>query len=71
MKNQLTDKQWVELIKEWCKQYNGGKHQRAGQAYMNALYRVNVEAYDMVIGTDNDCYYDDNKIIDFINILNE
>lgn len=70
-KNKLTDKEWVSLIKEWCKQYDGGKHQRAGQAYMNALFEVNRRLYDIISGTESDCFYDDTKIINFIRFLNK
>jgi len=70
-KNKLTDKEWVELTKEWCKRYKGGKHQRAGQAYMNALFKVNKRLHDKISGTENDCFYDENKIINFIRFLNK
>jgi len=68
--NKLTDKEWVELTKEFCKQYDGGKHQRAGQAYMNALFVVNRDSYYKITQTDADCFYNDNKIINFIKFLN-
>ncbi|MBC8437154.1 hypothetical protein H8D85_02400 [bacterium] len=66
----LTDKEWTELIKEWCKQYDGGKHQRPGQAYMNALFIIKPGLYSQLTETENDCFYDDNKIINFIRRLN-
>ena len=67
----LTDEEWIELTTEWCKQYDGGKHQRAGQAYMNALFKVNKSLYNKITETEDDCFYDDNLIIKFIRRLND
>jgi len=68
--DKLTEKEWTELIKEWCAQYNGGKHQRAGQAYMNALFIIREDLYKQLAETEDDCFYDDSKIINFIRKLN-
>jgi len=67
----LSEQEWVELTKEWCKQYKGGKHQTAGQSYMKALFKVNKRLYEIISGTNNDCFYDDDKIINFIRFCNK
>lgn len=33
--------------------------QRPGQALMNALYSLNVELYNEIVGTEADCFYRD------------
>lgn len=66
----LTDHEWTKLIREWCKQFDGGEYQRVGQAYVNALFEVRKDLHDEIIGTDDDCFYDDKKIINFIKKLN-
>jgi len=65
----LTDKEWVKLIKRFCKYFEQGL--RNGQSYSNALADVNMKAYNEITGTDDDCFYDDNKVIKFIRRLNE
>ncbi len=67
--SKLSEQEWVELTRKFVKQYSGG-HQRIGQAYINAIRDMKVELYDEIAGTQNDCFYDDKKIIDFIRFLN-
>lgn len=64
----LTDKQWIELTIITVDTVHKGLRQ--GQAYMNALHYINKELYEQITGTENDCFYDDNKIVNFIKFLN-
>ena len=43
--------------------------QRKGQALMNALHSVAPELYDIISGTDDDCFYDDGKIDQTFGVL--
>lgn len=38
------------------------KQERKGQALMNALYEVRKDLYEIITGTDADCFYNDDKI---------
>lgn len=42
---------------------------RSGQAYMNALFKINKVMYDRVTGTDVDPFYDDSKLEAFFDFL--
>jgi hypothetical protein len=42
---------------------------RRGQALMNALYWLDAEIYNMVHGTEADCFYDDRKIQTFLETI--
>lgn len=66
--NKITDKEWVSLTKLMIDFVYKG--QRIGQSYMNALFIVNKRIYEKITKSDADCFYDDNKIINFINYLN-
>lgn len=65
----LTDKEWVKLTRIFVRYYNQGL--RPGQSYMNALNDINPDLYVEITGTDADCFYDDNKLIDFMRYLNK
>jgi hypothetical protein len=67
--SRLTDKEWVELTKKTIEAYNTG-HLRLGQSYMNALAIINVDFYNEVTAIEYDCFYNDNKIVKFIDYLN-
>lgn len=41
-------------------------HLRVGQNYMNALYYVDKELYDMIKGTELDCFYLDERVDAFL-----
>lgn len=69
MRGKLTDKEWVELIEKTVK--NSHKGLRLGQSYMVALSDVKKSLYDEITATENDCFYEDNAIHNFINYLNE
>jgi len=43
--------------------------QRKGQALMNALRDVAPELYEIISGTDDDCFYDDGKIDQTFGVL--
>jgi hypothetical protein len=45
------------------------KEQRRGQARMNALSRTDPELYQMITGTDIDCFYRDDLIPEFDNAV--
>ena len=42
---------------------------RLGQSYMIALGDINHDLYTEVTNTDNDCFYNDNKINNLLNFL--
>ena len=63
----LTDKEWVDLVKKTVVLYSKGL--RLGQSYMNALHDLRPDLYKEITETENDCFYDDDKIINFINFL--
>jgi len=65
----LTNKEWISLTEKTIENRNDG--QRLGQAYMNALFIVNPIIYNDMKQSESDCFYDDNKLINFINYLNK
>lgn len=67
--SRLTDKEWVELTRKTIDNYNTG-HLRLGQSYMNALAEINMDFYNEVTATEYDCFYNDNKIVKFMDYLN-
>lgn len=67
-KSKLTDADWIKLTKLFVSYCHQG--QRAGQAYMNALYCVNKSLSDDISESDADCFYDDDKLVAFIQYLN-
>lgn len=72
--SRLTNQQWVDLVRNTIKIYNDGKT-RLGQSYMIALCEMIVSReidknlYDEITGTENDPFYDDLKLINFIKYL--
>lgn len=64
----LTSNDWAKLTALFVTYCSAG--QRAGQAYMNALLRINSSLHTDVSGTEADCFYDDAKILDFVRYLN-
>jgi hypothetical protein len=64
----LTDQQWVDLTRQTINMFNGG-NLRLGQSYMNALHKIRADLYKSITATDNDCFYEDNKIVNFITYL--
>jgi len=69
--SKLTDQEWVKLINLAVNYVNEHSNMRLGQSYMNALHVVNKEIYHEVAVTENDPFYDDKKIINFIKFLND
>lgn len=67
--SRLTDKEWVTLTRKTIDYYHTGDL-RFGQSYMNALADVNFEIYKQITATEYDCFYNDNKIIKFMEFLN-
>lgn len=68
--SRLNDKEWIELTKKTLEYYNSG-HLRMGQSYMNALADVRMDFYEEVTATEYDCFYVDDKIIKFVEYLND
>jgi hypothetical protein len=64
----LTDKEWVTLVEKTVQYSHEGL--RLGQSYMNALSKVRMDLYEEITNTENDPFYNDDKIINFINYLN-
>lgn len=56
-------------LERLCTEYMRDKHIRRGQAYMNALYKVNPDLHDKILGTEADCFYVDEKIPEFIRVV--
>jgi hypothetical protein len=44
---------------------------RHGQALMNELYRVDPRVYELLLGSQWDCYYDDRNIENTLSKLKE
>ena len=64
----LTDQEWVDLVNKFIKYFR--KHLRIGQSYMVALNDIRPDLYNKISGTDNDPFYDDDKLLNFIKFLN-
>ena len=64
----MTLEELAELW-DWYGSIRRTTDQRKGQALMNALRRVAPILYDMVSGTDADCFYDDNRIGAFLDTM--
>jgi len=64
----LSDKDWEVLNKLLIMYINEG--QRSGQAYMNALFKVNPKIYNDITNTEFDPFYNDDKVIKFLKKLN-
>jgi len=64
----LTDQEWVDLVRKTVEYAHKGL--RLGQSYMNALSKVRMDLYEEITNTENDPFYNDDKIINFINYLN-
>tara|TARA_R100001463_G_scaffold135727_1_gene199495 strand:- start:1189 stop:1542 length:354 start_codon:yes stop_codon:yes gene_type:complete len=64
----LTTDEWAELMGGYAIRVKSGE--REGQAYMNALEKVNKDIYDYISATCADCYYKDSNIKSFIHSLN-
>jgi hypothetical protein len=47
------------------------KHQRYGQHLMNNLFNVRRDLYDLIDGTDYDCFYYNNRVNDTLAFLSE
>ena len=42
---------------------------RYGQTIMNVLFSMDKDLYDKILATDTDCYYDDSKTQQTLNVL--
>ena len=67
--SRLTNKEWIALTEKTIEYYHTG-HLRFGQSYMNALSEMNMYLYNEVTATEYDCFYSDDKIVKFIEFLN-
>lgn len=68
--SRLTDKEWVDLTRKTLEYFNTG-HLRMGQSYMNALADIRMDFYEEITATEYDCFYVDDKIIKFVEYLND
>ena len=66
----FTDTQWIELTKVLIPLFND-RNLRTGQSYMIALNEVDQKMYNEITNTENDPFYDDEKVITLIRYLNE
>jgi len=65
----LTSEESIKLAEIAIKMYNEG-HVRLGQAYMNALHKISPDLYNEVSQTDADCFYNDDKMVQFTEFIN-
>ncbi len=68
MKGKLTDPEWIELTEKTIEYAH--TELRLGQSYMLALHDMIPEIYDIITNTENDPFYDDKKIYNFMVFLN-
>lgn len=51
--------EFLDLVTKTYNSFNW----RYGQSLMNVLHTVWREKHDELVGTEQDCYYDDNKVL--------
>jgi len=69
--SKLSDDEWYQLTNRQIKLMRD-EGLRVGQSYMNALFMVRTDLYDIINGDEElDCYYSDNKVLNLIRYLNE
>ena len=56
-----------KLLKEW-NEMKKDKHQREGQALMNALSKIDIDAYNAITATEVDCFYNDDRIPEMLSV---
>lgn len=66
--SKLSSSEWADLNLKTIEFYKS-KHIRLGQSYMNALWKVSEDLYNVITGTDNDPFYNDDNLTNFINFL--
>lgn len=62
----MTYRQFLDLATEYHQQY---PEMRKGQAFMNFLYMVNPRLHDMISTTEYDCFYDNSRYWNFLQIV--
>ena len=62
---------FTKNIQLHIKVQNKPEEWRLGQAYFNYAYELYPKETDDLRGTEYDCFYDDNKISNFLKKLNE
>lgn len=67
--SRLTDNQWANLVRKTVDYYIKD-NLRLGQSYMNALADINIDLYKQITATEYDCFYSDDKIVKFVEFLN-
>lgn len=66
----MTQDQYLEFIETAMNNYLANRtHVRRGQVYMNVLSVKHPRIYEEIVGTPADCFYDDNKVGDMLNML--
>jgi len=66
--SKLSNVEYDEFIKMFSNCLEN-KHLRIGQCFMVALSKINRNLYDEIIGTEYDCFYDDNKVNKFLKYI--
>lgn len=70
-KSKMTSTEWISLINKLVELLHKHSELRYGQAIMNALNDVRPDLYKEITGTNNDPFYDDNKLVLFMRYLND
>lgn len=63
----LSNQDFIELVKRSVDLTNQGL--RFGQSFMISLSEIKNDLYNDIKGTDNDCFYEDEKLINFFKYL--
>lgn len=63
----LSNQDFIELVKRSIDLTNQGL--RVGQSFMISLSEMNNDLYNDITGTDNDCFHEDEKLINFFKYL--
>lgn len=67
MTNKITYKEFIQLVDST---YNCFEW-RYGQTVMNVLHSIDLKKYNQLLNTENDCYYDDNKVQGTLKLIQE
>ncbi len=59
----------MKVAEFFFKIQNRNEHLRKGQAAFNLLSEINPELAQEIVGSENDCFYDDSKLGYLVNLL--
>jgi len=65
----LNKEEWDELIVNTMNLWDNNKELRLGQSYMIELHKINPRIYNLVTSTNNDPFYDDKNISNFLKYI--